>query len=1030
MEKCQKLLPLLFLFCVDCMFAQAIDCSFFYVKLPTESKTTHIDEIIVTDSITIVNLSANNRINDSTYNKWLSIDPETYIKVNGERLSLIRAEGIAIAPSYTSYTKPNETIKFSLIFPSLPSDVKSFDLIENEESEWQFHSISFCTSDINKRPVSFHSLNYYASYSESLLNKHSYDLLYDINSLIGKELEQCGLTSTSEYATALFYLAICHEKREEYEKAIQYGQAIVSLYELNNWKINIALAWINGLLSDSYASLGDIDNAIKFGEKSLAQKKAIYKQESLDVALSYKKLSSYYFPTNNSKSTYYAERLFEAKTKLLDKYNPECIDAALDLCRNYFAINRYAEVINLSKLYICDTLKLIDVEMFAEFCSFLSHSYLAIGETNKSAYYANEGFEAMTARYELTDSNYPIFINYINCLPVEKQIEIEESILKNHVITENSCSVSQNLALHYYEIGKIDRAIEVQLRCIDERSRLQVIDSVKYCESLNHLAFFYFIKEDSTSCNAILRKSEVMTKNVFGTLSYEYLDVLRLQYWASIQWGKGLEHVICMEKMATAFKGLLSKEFPYLTYSERLSLWESINDWFYDEYMSNYLIGLCSATSKTNRFNAALYNNILFTKGLLLEAQILDKRNRNNNSLTKNETGCLNDLLNNSWENVKDALDSCSIAIEFVETLNHEIIALIVTNTLAYPSFEFICNSNEIDSCENYYSSEFLQVLWDRITPYCTNIKKIYVSLDGFLNNIPIESLSLNYTNAGDLPQIYRVSSTKVLGEPQKETHNKKIVLFGGIDYNTTTSSVTNVEREYSYELLPETLSEVECISDIAKTSKYDVRLYSGAKGTEDSVISLSDSNPEIIHFATHGFYWKTEQIKKSQRYRKLISIISPPGEMEDNDKSLNRSGLILSSNSSFVSGIDLENNNDGILTSYEISKLDLQNVDFVVLSSCQSGLGDITKEGVFGLQRAFKEAGVKTIMMSLWNVDDLSTKLLMVEFYKNYLAGKSKHESLRQAQQYVRDYKDENGNKLFDNPHYWAGFILLDALD
>ena len=119
------------------------------------------------------------------------------------------------------------------------------------------------------------------------------------------------------------------------------------------------------------------------------------------------------------------------------------------------------------------------------------------------------------------------------------------------------------------------------------------------------------------------------------------------------------------------------------------------------------------------------------------------------------------------------------------------------------------------------------------------------------------------------------------------------------------------------------------------------------------------------------------------------------------------------------------------LLTAKEIADVDLRGLDLVVLSACQTGLGDISQgEGVFGLQRGFKKAGAKSILMSLWNVDDLTTQLLMVEFYRNYLAGKSKQESLRNAQQYVREYKYENGNKLFDNPRYWAGFILLDALD
>ncbi|MCO7111772.1 CHAT domain-containing protein [Bacteroides uniformis] len=98
----------------------------------------------------------------------------------------------------------------------------------------------------------------------------------------------------------------------------------------------------------------------------------------------------------------------------------------------------------------------------------------------------------------------------------------------------------------------------------------------------------------------------------------------------------------------------------------------------------------------------------------------------------------------------------------------------------------------------------------------------------------------------------------------------------------------------------------------------------------------------------------------------------------------------------------------DGILTAKELAGLDLRGLDLVVLSACQTGLGEITGDGVFGLQRGFKKAGANTLLMSLWKVDDNATQLLMTQFYKNLLAGKSKFESLREAQKYVRDYEVE----------------------
>ena len=97
-----------------------------------------------------------------------------------------------------------------------------------------------------------------------------------------------------------------------------------------------------------------------------------------------------------------------------------------------------------------------------------------------------------------------------------------------------------------------------------------------------------------------------------------------------------------------------------------------------------------------------------------------------------------------------------------------------------------------------------------------------------------------------------------------------------------------------------------------------------------------------------------------------------------------------------------------------------------VVLSACETGLGLLELGGVFGLQRGFKKAGAKTILMSLDKVDDEATKILMVEFYRNLMDGKTKHQSLKNAQRYLRQV--DNGK--FDNPQYWASFIMLDGLN
>ena len=109
----------------------------------------------------------------------------------------------------------------------------------------------------------------------------------------------------------------------------------------------------------------------------------------------------------------------------------------------------------------------------------------------------------------------------------------------------------------------------------------------------------------------------------------------------------------------------------------------------------------------------------------------------------------------------------------------------------------------------------------------------------------------------------------------------------------------------------------------------------------------------------------------------------------------------------------------DGILTAKEICNLNLQTVNLVVLSACKSGLGEVSRDGVYGLQRAFKKTGVKSIVMSLWAIDDSVTQDFMVYFYKGLASGLSKAKALLQAKMLIRE--------KYPHSNDWTAFVLLD---
>jgi CHAT domain-containing protein len=115
----------------------------------------------------------------------------------------------------------------------------------------------------------------------------------------------------------------------------------------------------------------------------------------------------------------------------------------------------------------------------------------------------------------------------------------------------------------------------------------------------------------------------------------------------------------------------------------------------------------------------------------------------------------------------------------------------------------------------------------------------------------------------------------------------------------------------------------------------------------------------------------------------------------------------------------------DGILTAYEATQLNLQGTELVVLSACDTGLGEVASgEGVFGLRRALQVAGAESVLMSMWAVPDRETQELMALFYTKWLAGKDKHEALREAQLEMRDRVKARYGK--DLPQYWGAFVLV----
>ena len=394
-----------------------------------------------------------------------------------------------------------------------------------------------------------------------------------------------------------------------------------------------------------------------------------------------------------------------------------------------------------------------------------------------------------------------------------------------------------------------------------------------------------------------------------------------------------------------------------------------------------------------------------------------------------NSYGDYMDFTRISWQDVRDNLEENEAAIEFVVSETDEVSyysAEILRKDYDQPQHVFLfAQKNEDTTLKKmsvYDNDRLYKKTWGKIAGYLEGCSDVYFAPVGEFYRIGMEYLPVNDSvRINDVYDMHRLSSTKSLAGRKKDNHAMKIAsaaLYGGLDYNLDSenmeyyayamqtglrgSSSVNLSntrniQDMSWGYLRGTAEEVTGISGILEDMKCRTALYTGGEGVEESFKMLDDKSPQVIHVATHGFFFEPSS-----------------------DISISTGLVFAGANNYGKSGNAIEGIDDGLLTSKEIAEMNLTGAELVVLSACQTGVGEISGEGVFGLQRGFKKACAETLLMSLWEVDDNATNELMTRFYSGLASGLDKHEALHEAQNHVMQ-------TCGPDPSLWAGFILLD---
>lgn len=691
-----------------------------------------------------------------------------------------------------------------------------------------------------------------------------------------------------------------------------------------------------------------------------------------------------------------------------------------------------------------------------------------------------EYLELMECRSELFPEKSKEKFNALeSLLPIYEKINEQESN-KPHFFKYKYSSYLYNLCSLSHDLGLLDKERYYMFKILselkDEEILIPIIDSYIQNDDFDSVVPLFERASNCAKCNILTNFKEMTSEQRQRTWTYYFTIPFNI--------GEGLAEVY-EDKISsgTIYNNILMRKSFLLSASisaENLIKTEG------DSLLLAKYERKCSLEDFLESKKEFLeYNDRIITRE---QAKKLVKRFDEEIMKRAAIIGDYTKSLSVDWNDVEHNIRNSDVVIEFTkfQSLSGKTkYGALIIEKYKRPIFCTLCSEDELKSVSSkeYYETDYLySLVWKPLEEYIRGKSNIYFAPDGILYNIALEYIpNSEKGNISDSHNLYRLSSTRELAVRNTTKIYQKAALFGGMKYDTDTSFLTKDMGKYpelrifersalstvdsltmrgGVSYLPATGVEIDNIGHSFKQTTITPLLFKGLDGSEASFKSLSGNRVNIMHIATHGFYWTELEVRRSKELPFLIPF-NDNSLIYNEDKALSRSGLLFSGANNILCGkpipVGVE---DGVLTAKEISQLDLRGLDLVVLSACQTGLGEISGDGVFGLQRGFKKAGANSLLMSLWKVDDRATQMLMTKFYEHFLSGKTKLESLALAQKYVREYEEEveiaeestmtasqqrrskrMGDdistevtimkvKPFADPKYWAAFILLDALN
>ena len=777
----------------------------------------------------------------------------------------------------------------------------------------------------------------------------------------------------------------------------------------------------------------------------------------------------YYYNADYQNALKYNMKVLEIRKNIYGEDDPDYAQSLNNIGIAYYKMGNYQSALKYFLLGEEITKKTLGEEnyQYALLLNNIGAIYSKIGDEQNSLKYKIQALEIQKNIFGESSPEYAFGLN--NIATTYSQIEDNQNALKYYfqaleiwlnTYGENHlyCATTiKNIGVVYNNMGDYQNALKYFLQALEIEEKIVGENHPIHAQSLHNIGHTYFFLEDYQNAIKTIKKATDINKhNLAKNFSFMTAQE-REAYWNANNenFSNNLKYNYKIPNDTLATKTSYDSELitKGLLLASEISLtntiMESGDTALISEYETLKKVHLQLNDELEKPIAERIYNcDSLENEIQNMERHIMEK---------SKEFGDVTHFIKIDWKEVQNSLNPNDVAIEFsnfTEKDTTRYLALVLTKDMEAPICVPLFEQSEMQKLQRgivpaksetqkddenrgattvaakrqgiYESTGLYNLLWKPLEKYFPENPRIYFAPSGMLHQIAVEYAPTgNGKLISDKYQIYRVSSTRFLAMDYMPKPLKNSVLYGGVYYDSDTTTMKQESDRYStrsatsytsfadfnhnedrgsLNYLPGTKTEVEDIVGKLKKKRIKSQLYEGSAANEESFKALSGEDISVLHVATHGFFLPTE-------------------EKLSGDQSLVQSGLLLSGanyawqNKPLPEGIE-----DGILTAKEISFMDLRKTDLVVLSACQTALGEITGEGVFGLQRGFKKAGARTIIMSLWPVDDNATLLMMTEFYTNLTKGMTKREAFLAAQNKVKTTAG------FENPRYWAAFIMLDG--